>query len=332
VRVGLSLIGRLARSLPGPSLDGNPVLWREWHRARSSRPMRILMTALLLASTSACCHGAFEIFIEGHNMRVGFGGIMAALLQTLFGLLILVIFASLAFSEERRRGRLDVLLATPLSTRSIVWGKWLAAFRVLPLLAIGPTIVCWAVAPDDLSRVLAMQPAAVRSHYMNLDGWGRAIGAALMPATILAHGAWISSLGLASSVWIRRESRALSLVVAAYVLYAIGIPILAIFLTSPRGSGPLGSTGWILASSPVFVVILLVEILSERPPGSSRSIQLARFRRDPPGGWRRWVSRWRRARRQPPRAIRPGSRGGSRRTTPIRGWRPTRHGRGSSPA
>src|SRR5262249_24088640 len=26
--------------LPGPSLDGNPVLWREWHRARASRMIR----------------------------------------------------------------------------------------------------------------------------------------------------------------------------------------------------------------------------------------------------------------------------------------------------
>src|SRR5207302_812028 len=26
-----------ARWLPGPSLDGNPVLWREWHHRRSSR-------------------------------------------------------------------------------------------------------------------------------------------------------------------------------------------------------------------------------------------------------------------------------------------------------
>jgi ABC-type transport system involved in multi-copper enzyme maturation permease subunit len=193
---------------------------------------------------------------------------MATLFQTRFGLLIVVIFTSLAFSEERRRGSLDVLLATPLSTRSIVWGKWLAAFRVLPLLAVGPTIVCWAFAQDDLSQFLPMRPAALRSQYMNLDGGGRAIGAALMPATILAHGAWISSLGLALSVWIRREGLALSLAVAAYVLYAIGIPILAIFLPGAGRNGPLGLTGWILASSPVFVVILLVEILSERPPVS----------------------------------------------------------------
>src|SRR5262249_19959054 len=30
-------LARLGRLLPSPSLDGNPVLWREWHRRRPSR-------------------------------------------------------------------------------------------------------------------------------------------------------------------------------------------------------------------------------------------------------------------------------------------------------
>jgi hypothetical protein len=30
-------LARLVRLLPSPSLDGNPVLWREWHRRRPSR-------------------------------------------------------------------------------------------------------------------------------------------------------------------------------------------------------------------------------------------------------------------------------------------------------
>ena len=28
--------------LPGPSLDGNPIFWREWHRSRPSRFMRVV--------------------------------------------------------------------------------------------------------------------------------------------------------------------------------------------------------------------------------------------------------------------------------------------------
>jgi ABC-type transport system involved in multi-copper enzyme maturation permease subunit len=255
-----SLIGRLTRHLPGPSLDGNPVLWREWHRARSSRPMQLLMTALLLASTVACFHGAWEIFMEGFHPRVGFAGVMAMLIQTVFGLLVLAVFSSLSFSEERRRGSLDVLLSTPLSTRSIVLGKWLAMFRFPPLLAIGPAILCGAFAQDDLGRFMATRPGA--SRVPSLNGPERVLFAALMPLTILAHGAWISTLGLALSVWIRRESRAIALVAAAYVLYVIAIPIAAIVLAGPGGSGPFGSIAWVLATSPVFATIQIIEGLT----------------------------------------------------------------------
>jgi len=261
---GISLIGRLTRRLPGPSLDGNPVLWREWNRTRSSRPMRIVMTALLLASTIACCHGALEILVGGFHPRVGFAGVMAVLIQTVFGLLVLAVFASLAFSEERRRGSLDVLLSTPLSTRSIVWGKWLATFRVLPLLAIGPALVCGAFAEDDLSRYMATLPATAQVQGLGLGGTGRAFAAVLMPLTILAHGAWIASLGLALSVWVRRESRAISLVAAAYVLYVIAIPVAAIVLAGPGGNGPFSSIAPILAASPVFAAIQIVEGLTTR--------------------------------------------------------------------
>jgi len=273
---GLSLIGRLTRRLPGPSLDGNPVLWREWNRTRSSRPMRIVMTALLLASTIACCHGAWEILVEGFHLRVGFAGVMAVLIQTVFGLLILAVFASLSFSEERRRGSLDVLLSTPLSTRSIVWGKWLATFRVLPLLAIGPALICGAFAQDDLSRYMATRPTAAQ--VQNLGGSGRAFAAALMPLTILAHGAWIASLGLALSVRVRRESRAIALVAAAYVLYVVAIPIAVIVLAGPGGNGPFGATAWVLASSPVFAAIQIVEGLTSRWGDSASAL--------------RWIAAW----------------------------------------
>lgn len=30
--------------LPGPSLDGNPILWREWHRSKPSRLLRVIWT------------------------------------------------------------------------------------------------------------------------------------------------------------------------------------------------------------------------------------------------------------------------------------------------
>jgi hypothetical protein len=42
LRAGMAAIRRWQERLPGPSLDGNPVLWREWHRSRPSRMAQIL--------------------------------------------------------------------------------------------------------------------------------------------------------------------------------------------------------------------------------------------------------------------------------------------------
>ena len=38
------------------------------------------------------------------------------------------------------RGSLDLLMSTPLSTRTIVLGKWWAVFRVVPVLAVIPAL------------------------------------------------------------------------------------------------------------------------------------------------------------------------------------------------
>ena len=61
--------------------------------------------------------------------------------QAGIGLLLLSISAATALAEERVRGDLDILLTTPLSTASIVWGKWWGTFRTVPALAICPGAV-----------------------------------------------------------------------------------------------------------------------------------------------------------------------------------------------
>ena len=60
--------------------------------------------------------------------------------QVAVGLLLLSVTAATSLAEERARGSLDLLLSTPLSTRQIVLGKWLGAFRVVPLLVILPAL------------------------------------------------------------------------------------------------------------------------------------------------------------------------------------------------
>src|SRR5262249_46435679 len=49
-------LARLARLLPSPSLDGNPVLWREWHRRRPSR-------------WSVAVWGLFGVLSTGFSLR-----------------------------------------------------------------------------------------------------------------------------------------------------------------------------------------------------------------------------------------------------------------------
>ena len=112
-------------ALPGPSLDGNPVLWREWHRSRPSRLLRvvwILYTALGILWIVL----SFNVVINspGNQEMIA----IMSMFQVSLGLLLLSVSAATSLAEERVRGSLDVLLCTPLSTRSILVGKWWGSF------------------------------------------------------------------------------------------------------------------------------------------------------------------------------------------------------------
>jgi ABC-type transport system involved in multi-copper enzyme maturation permease subunit len=107
---------------PGPSLDDDPVLWREWRRGRPSRLARIIWGsyfALALAGTGwsvllAVTSGGFDADTVG----------LVSGVQATFGLLLVSMIAPTALAEERARGSLDVLMTTPLSTDRIVLAKW----------------------------------------------------------------------------------------------------------------------------------------------------------------------------------------------------------------
>ena len=144
--------------------------------------------------------------------------------QAGIGLLLLSVSAATALAEERVRGNLDVLLATPLSTRSIVWGKWLGTFRTVPLLAIGPAAVAAAMARES----------------------GRWEGALLVAGLVLAYGAAVTSLGLALATWMRRLDLAVSLNVAVLGGVTMGW-LFAVAVTVPGpGSPELGGASPII--------------------------------------------------------------------------------------
>jgi ABC-type transport system involved in multi-copper enzyme maturation permease subunit len=255
----LSVLGRAVRMLPRPSLDANPVLWREWHRSRPSVWMAILVGLVAGTTTFLCVAGAVTIAVKGlgppgSNPWV-FGAIYAYMLQLLFGLHMLATVAPLSLAEERQRGSLDVLLASPLSTWSIVWGKWLGTYRLVPLLVIGPALVALAMATSAES----MWPAGFsRGDMLSRDE--RLFGVVLLVITILVHGAAVTSLGLWLATRIKRQSRAVALCVGTLVLLAIGWPILVMVLTKrPGGAGEALASG-----SPIFMAGELSDALTFR--------------------------------------------------------------------
>jgi ABC-type transport system involved in multi-copper enzyme maturation permease subunit len=226
-RVGL---GRLGRWLPGPSLDANPVLWREWHARRPTRGVLVLW--LLYAALAVACTAGVA-WMAGRFPNGGPAPLLNAL-QVAAGMLLLSIAAAAALAEERVRGSLDVLLATPLATRSVVWGKWWGTFRAVPVLAV----------PAGLAA------AAVAWHHGH---WSRV---ALVTGLVVAYGAALTSLGLALATWVPRLGRAVGLCVAAHVGVTVGWPVFAMLLTR---NAP-GITGPGLASFSPFLGVLLLTV------------------------------------------------------------------------
>jgi ABC-type transport system involved in multi-copper enzyme maturation permease subunit len=136
--------------------------------------------------------------------------------QVALGLLLLSVGAATSLAEERVRGSLDVLLSTPMSTRSILAGKWWGTFR-----QVGP-VLFW--------------PAVLGARL--LFDTGRLPNYLLLIGSILACGAVITSLGLALATWVSRLGRAVALCVTAYVVFSIGWPILVALLVRTEPLGP----------------------------------------------------------------------------------------------
>jgi ABC-type transport system involved in multi-copper enzyme maturation permease subunit len=248
----LSPMARLRRLLPGPSLDRNPVLWREWHRNQPARLARLIWWAYFGSLTYGSVYSLVEIYQAGVPRGPNLGALVV-LLGVGLGLLLMSVTASSSLAEERSRGSLDVLLSTPLSTATIVWGKWCGAFRVAPLVAIWPTVMIagFAFAWPGASwagRGMVLAPIS--------DGV-RLVSVMLMALLVLVHGAAITSLGLALATWIPRQGRAVGLCVSAYVMVSVGWMILIFSLIS----GPRRAEPW-LTLSPIFASVNLCEAIA----------------------------------------------------------------------
>lgn len=217
VRSRLPDLKWLFPSFAGPSLDGNPVLWREWHRNRPSRLLRRMWGLLMIVTWGLAAWGTYEVIKHGRHggpalLPFGF------MFQVFFGLLILSTIAPTVLAEERVRGSLDVLLATPLSTRTIVLGKWWGAYRHVLVLALMPlyagVLLAATYTPNPAFRRAGLTQIPVSS-------WERCIVPTLSVLDFLASGALIVSLGIIIATWVPRLGRGVIFGVIAF--FAIGV-------------------------------------------------------------------------------------------------------------
>jgi ABC-type transport system involved in multi-copper enzyme maturation permease subunit len=200
------LPGRLR--LPGPSMDFNPVAWREWHRTRPSLMMRVAWGLYAVL-------GLLWVWLASKPPRTPMGGDAIAIMnmfQVAVGLLLLSVSASTSLAEERARGSLDVLLSTPMSTTSILAGKWWGTFRGVLRVVIWPAATTFFVVIDH-------------------GYWGNYL---ILLGLLLGYGAVITSLGLALATWVGRLGRAIALCVTVYIAFVIGWPMLLVLCNGDR--------------------------------------------------------------------------------------------------
>jgi ABC-type transport system involved in multi-copper enzyme maturation permease subunit len=214
--------GRLARWFGhlGPSLDLDPILWRESRRRRPSAWGRAIWWLYAIVST------AFVLLaiVVNRHIAAGVSGFMVSI-----GLLMICVTSATSLAEERAHGSLDLLLTTPLSTRAIVAAKWLGTFRAVKRVAVLPGV---------LAFFTALSFGLVTAVFC----------AGLIVALILAYGAVITSVGQFLALRQPRLGRAVGFSVAAYLAMTLVYPtvVLAARLVNP----PAGLV--LLCASPFF--------------------------------------------------------------------------------
>ena len=189
-------------------LDRDPAGWYERHRRRPTPWMRNMIRGYFAFAVGFGLLAVDDGLRPSVVMSGWFPAYVVAFSST-FGLPLILLAAATSTVEERARGSLDVLLATPIPTRRIVLAKWWAAFRQVGLLLPIPTLV--------------VLPLAWTS--------GRWWLASLVPISIVAWGASAASIGLALSTWIARPARAVAAAVSLSTVVGLGWPMLVISAT-----------------------------------------------------------------------------------------------------
>ena len=142
--------------------------------------------------------------------------------MVLLGLLLVAVIAPTSLLDERASDSLDVLMSTPLSTRSIVVGKWRGAFRLVPWLAALAAVqlapFAW-LCPDHRhpggGGPVMWTPAV-------LSVQDRILAVVIPTAQVLTVGALFTSVGVFLGVLVSKPGRAIAWSVAAYLSLVVG--------------------------------------------------------------------------------------------------------------
>jgi ABC-type transport system involved in multi-copper enzyme maturation permease subunit len=204
---------------PTPSLDGNPVLWREWHRNRPSRMARLVSTLLICGTLLGTVIGVMDAVQHGTGTNDGL--VVTSFIAVTFGLLLLSATSPTRLTEERVRGSLEILMSTPLATHQIVLGKWWATYRRMLPMIILPALAGLFVGATCLDYPVWL-PARMFSMARPVKDVDRVIAGVLPAAFFLVHSAAVTSFGLALAAWLRRTGLAVAVSVMAFVVLSIG--------------------------------------------------------------------------------------------------------------
>jgi ABC-type transport system involved in multi-copper enzyme maturation permease subunit len=209
------VLSRRRSALRAPTLDGNPIYWREWRRARGALGLQAFWLALMLGAAVTTAIGA-RMYWVGASLQPMLAA--AAGYELGIGALLLAIQASLVWSEEKNSGdrAIDVLLSTPLSAATIVNGKWLGVYRFIILVALFPV----------LSSLLLVGEAQASSPYAPEITFTPSFVAvaAIVLAQCLLYSAAAVSLGLFLATRCAKPTNAVFWAVSLYLVAALVLP------------------------------------------------------------------------------------------------------------
>jgi ABC-type transport system involved in multi-copper enzyme maturation permease subunit len=221
-----------------PLLDRNPILWREWQRRRATGWVGWIWVLYDFCAIAATATIITLVITRGLGISTRFASLLNGL-QVAAGMLLLAVRATTSFAEERAGGGLEVLLSTPLESRSILLAKWWGAFGTVVRLAILPVLAALVVACYS----------------------GRFEGVAAIAGVVICYGAALTSFGLALAVWLPRPGWAATLGVAAHVLVTIGWFFVAVVATSGKALTGMG----LAAGSPFIAVSIATMAMQDMP-------------------------------------------------------------------